>query len=112
MSDKVFAYSDGGKFTSAHAAGASGAAAALTGAGRLCRVVVMAQGSADTDFYDNTAASGTKIFTIPASSTTAVATGIVYDLQIPVGTGIFVAGATNTSAVTVTYNKAGVNGEA
>lgn len=110
MADKSIQNSTGGQYASAHAAGAGGAGAALSGGGRLCRVVVMAQGSAATDFYDNTAASGTKIFTIPASGTTPVSTGTVYDLQIPVATGIYVAGATNTSAVTVTYTKDTVYG--
>lgn len=108
MADNALQQSTGGQFRSAHAAGAGGASAALTGRGRLCRVVVMTSGSAATDLYDNTAASGTKVATIPASPTV----GAVYDFQIPVDTGIFVAGATNTSGLTVTFNKGGVNGNA
>lgn len=106
MADLSTQQNNGGQYAAAVAAGASGAAVVLTGAGRLCKVVVMTAGSAATDVYDNTAASGTKILTIPANPTV----GAVYDVQIPVATGIFPAGATNTSALTVTYNKAGVNG--
>lgn len=106
MADRVIQQTTGGQYASAHAAGASGAAAALSSAGRLCRVIVVTSGSAATDIYDNTAASGTKIATIPANPTI----GVVYDLQIPVTTGIYVAGATNTSALTVTFNKLGPNG--
>ena len=105
MSDLAKLESNGGQYALAVAAGTGGAGAALTGGGRLCKVVVMSQGSVATDIYDNTAASGTKIFTVPASGTTAKETGTVYDLQIPVTTGIYVAGAANTSGLTVTYSK-------
>ena len=110
MADYAVANTNGGQGYYAAAAGTGGAGIALTGGGRLNKVVVMAQGSAATDVYDNTAASGTKIFTVPASGTTAKETGTVYDLQIPVATGIYVAGAANTSALTVTYTKDVVGG--
>lgn len=108
MADLAFQYSSGGQYNAAVAAAA--ASAVLTGAGRLCKIVIMAQGSAVTDIYDNTAGSGTKIYTIPASGTTALPIGTVVDIQIPVANGIYVAGTTNTSGITVTYNKAGPNG--
>lgn len=106
MSDKSLQQNNGGQYSAAIAAGANGAVSVLTGAGRLSRVIIMSAGSAATDIYDSTAASGTKIFTIAANPTI----GTVYDVQIPVSTGIFVGGASNTSALTVTYNKDGVNG--
>lgn len=108
MADKTIQQNNGGQFAAAVAAGASGAAVVLTGHGRLCKVIVMTSGSAATDIYDNTAASGTKILTIPASPTV----GAIYDVQIPVATGIFPAGTTNTSALTITYEKPGINGNA
>lgn len=110
MADKTLQQNNGGQYASTHVAGASGAGSALTGAGRLCKLIVISQGSAATSIYDATSATGTPIFTLPASGTTAVATGVVYDLQIPVATGIYVGGASNTSAVTITYAKDGVNG--
>ena len=106
MADKITQTSNGGQYAAAVAAGASGAAVVLTGAGRLCKVIVMTSGSAATDIYDNTAASGTKVLTIPANPTV----GAIYDAQLPVTTGIFPAGTTNTSALTITYDKDGVNG--
>lgn len=106
MADKSAQGSNGGQYTAAVAAGAGGAAVVLTGAGRLCKVIVMTAGSAATDIYDSLAASGTKILTIPATPTV----GTVYDVQIPVAVGIFPAGATNTSGLTVTYSGSGVNG--
>lgn len=94
--------STGGQYTSYHAAGASGAAAALAAPGRLCRLVVLTSGSAATVIYDNaSAASGTKLYTLKASPTV----GDVLDLQLPAVNGIYVAGATNTSSVLVTYSK-------
>lgn len=107
---KNFLYSEGGQYTSAHAAGSGGASAALTGKGMLAQVVVLAQGSAVTDIYDNTAASGTKLFSVPASGTTAVAIGTVYTVQMPVATGIYVGGTTNTSQLLICYSKNNARG--
>ena len=106
MADKITQTSNGGQYAAAVAAGASGAAVVLAGNGRLCKVIVMTSGSAATDIYDNTAASGTKVLTIPANPTV----GAIYDVQLPVTTGIFPAGTTNTSALTITYDKGGPNG--
>lgn len=106
MADKTYQMNNGGQYAAAVAAGAPGAAVVLTGAGRLCKVVVMTSGSAATDVYDGLSTSGTKILTIPATPTV----GAVYDVQLPVATGIFPGGTTNTSALTISYNKAGTNG--
>jgi len=110
MADKAQQNSNGGQSYYAAAAGTGGAGIALTGGGRLCKVVVMSQGSAATDIYDNTAASGTKIFSLPASGTQTVYAGTIYDLQVPVANGLYVAGTTNTSALTVTYSSDTVYG--
>lgn len=109
-SDKALPWSEGGQYTSTRAAGASGAGTVLTGAGRMCKIVMLAQGSAATDIYDNTAASGKKIFSLPASGTTAVAAGTVFNVQVPVANGIYYAGATNTSQVLISYSKTGAYG--
>lgn len=104
--------SRGGQYTSTHAAGATGAAAALEGPGRLCSVVVLTQGTAATVIYDNDdAASGTALFSVPASGTTAVAAGTVFNINMPVAAGIYCGGATNTSQVLISYSKdTGTNG--
>lgn len=92
----------GGQRTSYHAAGASGAGAALAAQGRLCKISVLTSGSAATLIYDNaSAASGTLLYSLKASPTI----GDVIDLQIPASNGIYVAGATNTSSILVTYSK-------
>lgn len=102
VADKSLPHSDGGQYRSTHAAGSSGAAAASAVPGRLCRVVVLSAGSAATDIYDNaSAASGVKLFTIPANPTV----GDIYNVQMPAVNGIYVAGASNTSQCCVTYTK-------
>lgn len=102
VADKSSLVTNGGQLTSYHAAGASGAAAALAAPGRLCKISVLSSGSAATIIYDNaSAASGTKLYTVKASPTV----GDVIDLQVPASAGIYVAGATNTSALLVTYSK-------
>lgn len=103
-SDLAMVQTNGGQY--AQAVAAATATAVLSGAGRLCKVIVVTSGSAAITLYDNTAASGTVACIIPANPTV----GAVYDVQIPVTTGIYAGGTTNTSALTVTYNKAGVNG--
>lgn len=112
MADRILQNSNGGQFCAAVSAGTPGAGAVLTGAGRLCKVIMTAQGSASMGFYDAASATGTPIFVIPASGTATVTAGTVYDLQIPVTTGIYAGGAANTSQVTVTYSKDGQNGNA
>jgi len=105
-----FMQNDGGQYTSYHAAGAPGAGASYTGPGRLCRIVVLAQGSVVTSIYDAASATGQVIWRIPASGTTAVAQGTVFNVQCPVTTGIYVGGATNTSECVVLYAKNGAFG--
>ncbi len=71
-----------------------------TGAGRLCRIIVLATGTAAVTIYDNTAASGQPVFIVPASA----ATGSSYDAQVPCGTGIFVGGVASSPQLLVTFN--------
>jgi len=99
--DKVLQYTNGGAYA-ANAAAAT-ATTILTGPGRICRIVVLTSGTAETVIYDNTAVSGTNILhRIPADPTV----GTVYDVDMPVNTGITL-GATNTSGVRISYNQAG-----
>jgi hypothetical protein len=68
--------------------------------GRLCKVIVVATGTAAVSIYDNaSAASGNILFTVPA----AAATGSIYDLHITATAGIYVGGTTNTPALNCTY---------
>jgi len=71
----------------------------LTGAGVLRRIVVQATGTGLVDVYDNTATSGTPIFSMPAS----VAVGTVYQLDIPMGVGIRIVVAASGPQITVVY---------
>jgi hypothetical protein len=69
--------------------------------GRLCKLIVIASGTAAVSIYDNaSAASGTVIFTIPANA----ATGTIYDLHISATLGIYVGGVTNSPALLATYH--------
>ena len=67
-----------------------------TGAGRLARIIVVA-GTGAVTAYDNTAASGTVIWT-----KTTVAVGDIYELDFPATTGITVTAAAATT-VNVVY---------
>ncbi len=109
VTDKAELITNGGQFNSKHAAGSSGAGAALATPGRLCKISVITSGSAATLIYDNaSAASGTLLYSVKANPTV----GTVIDLNLPCANGIYVAGATNTSALCVTYNKSGAYGKA
>lgn len=100
--DKSYPVTDGGQNSSYHAAGAGGAGAALAAPGRLCQISILSSGSAATIIYDNaSAASGNKLYTVKASPTV----GDVINVNLPAANGIYVAGATNTSELRVTYNK-------
>jgi hypothetical protein len=102
MADLSNQSTSAGQFTSAHAAGAGGAGASSAVPGRLCRITVQTLGTVATVIYDNaSAASGTALFTVPASP----AVGTIYDVQMPAANGIYVGGATNTSGITVSYTK-------
>lgn len=71
----------------------------LTGQGVLNRVMVQASAANACDLYDNTSTTGTPVFTVPASA----AVGTVYNLDIPLSTGLrVVAGA--SVQLTVTYS--------
>lgn len=59
---------------------------AKTGPGRLCRVICLAVSTTGTTFYDNTAASGTKLYITKA----ALAVGDVIELQVPFVVGLFI----------------------
>lgn len=71
----------------------------LTGVGLLRRIVVQATGAGLVDVYDNTATSGTPIFSMPASA----AVGTVYNLDIPIAVGIRVVVAIAGPQLTVVY---------
>jgi len=71
----------------------------LTGVGRLRRVVVQATGTGLVDIYDNTATTGTPIFSMPAS----VAVGTSYELDIPIALGIRVVVAASGPQLTVVF---------
>jgi len=102
VADKSLATTSGGQHSSYHAAGAPGASVASAVPGRLCKISVLSAGSAVTNFYDHaTAASGVKVYTLVGTPTV----GDVIEIQAPLTAGLFVAGATNTSAVLVTYSK-------
>ena len=63
-----------------------------TGAGRLSRIVVVL-GTGAITAYDNTAASGTVLWT-----KAAVVVGDIYEIDIPATTGITVTVAASTTA--------------
>jgi hypothetical protein len=85
-----------------NAAVASGSSVAIKagGPGFLCRVIVNTLGTGVATFYDNpSAASGTVIFIVPAS---AVA-GTIYQVIMPVLTGIFCVSAASGPVLAVSY---------
>jgi hypothetical protein len=68
---------------------------------RLCRIIVTAAGSANTQIFDNASAgSGTVIGIIP----TAAAVGTVIDFSIPAMLGITVKGLATNHGFTVSFN--------
>lgn len=78
---------------------AASAGVVKAAAGRLVKVIVIALGTAAVSIYDNsTAASGTVIFTVPASA----ATGTIYPVDIPTISGIYVGGGANSPALLCT----------
>jgi len=78
--------------------GAGATTQVLTGQGVLNRVVVQASAAVACDIYDNVATAGTPIFTVPASAPP----GSVYNLDIPLGTGLRVVAGAGVQ-LTVTY---------
>ncbi len=71
----------------------------VTGPARLIRVIVQATGAGLSHFYDNTASSGTPIFSLAASP----AVGSVYELNIPCSTGLRADVAGTGPQLTVVY---------
>lgn len=65
----------------------------------LMRVIVQATGAGAIDIYDNTATTGTPIFSTPASPPV----GTIYELGIPVSKGIRVVCAAASPQLTVVY---------
>lgn len=101
---------DGGQFKFAVIAGTSGSQCGYTGSGRVCKVICQAVGtSGGGTIYDGTDSTGTAIFVGPTNPTV----GQVFNIQVPVSTGIYYLGVTTvTGAYLITYNKAGSNGQA
>jgi hypothetical protein len=91
-----------GTATGQVAAGAGTAAVAVKNSpGRLCKVVVVATGTAAVSIYDNaSAASGSVLLTIPANA----ATGTVYDVGEIAANGITVGQVSNSPALALTYS--------
>jgi hypothetical protein len=89
-------YPQAAAFTTSLAASGS----VKTAPGRLFKAVVTtALSAAPITIYDNTAASGTILFVIPASA----AAGSVYDIQLPAVNGIY-ASFGGTGTVTFAYS--------
>lgn len=80
-------------------AAAAAAAAVFTRVGRLCKVQVLATGTAAVNFYDNNAASGTIVGRIPANA----AEGTIYDFNIPCDTGLFAGTGAGSPQLLVSY---------
>ncbi len=107
MPDKIMQNSNGGQFRSSHAAGTSGSTTALTGAGRLCKINILTVGTASPQIFDGTDNTGAMIW---QGKTNPVA-GDIYDVQVPVTTGIYVQGLTTAShGICISWSRAGVNG--
>lgn len=89
-----------GTQVAAFAAGTATDQVVKASSGRLCRVLVTTQGSAELDIYDNASGhTGILIGVVPASA----AVGTVYDFGMPAANGITVKGASNTPGVTISF---------
>lgn len=110
VSNDAIQTNNGGQFRATVIAGTSGSSLIYTGQGRVCKVICLATGtSGGGTIYDGTDSSGTAIFVGPTNPTL----GQVFDIQVPVTTGIYYLGVTTvTGAYAITYNKAGANGQA
>lgn len=108
MADKALQQSRGGQFSS-FVAGAASETLVYTGAGRLCRVMFPAVGTSAVSIYDGTQSTGgTLIYTSATNPTAGLAP---LEIDFPIATGIVVKGVSTASAsVSLSYNKAGVNG--
>jgi hypothetical protein len=72
----------------------------IGGPGMLGSILVTATGTTPLIFYDNNAASGTIIATIPAAATV---NGVPYVCHAPFVNGIFLAGNSNNAGITIFY---------
>ena len=89
-----------GQSTTAIAAATAANTVVKASAGRLCRVLITATGTAEMDIFDNASTnSGTKIGAIPANPTI----GQVFDLRMPATNGITVGGSSNNPGVTISW---------
>lgn len=96
---QIFLHATEGQRTTAVAAAAAAAAIKAT-PGRLCAVLVTTLGTAELQFFDNaSAASGTKIGVVAASTVA----GTVLAFNMPAAAGIWCNSGTNTPAVTVSF---------
>lgn len=66
-----------------------------TGGGRLCRIL-MVSGTGGIDVYDGTSAAGEHDWSI-----TATTNGAIYELDLPVSTGIFIVMGATTAATAI-----------
>jgi hypothetical protein len=74
-----------------------------TAQGRLCKVLITAAGTAPgfVTIYDNsTTSTGTIVGMVPGSA----ALGTIRDFDMPVASGIVVAGVANGPALTLSYD--------
>lgn len=91
----------GGSLIASVTAQTAGAAAVVTGSGRLCRIITTSAATAGILFYDSTTqAAGTVIGAVPAGA----AVGTMYSPELPFANGVYPAGAINTPACTVGYD--------
>lgn len=106
MSDLSLPYTRGGQYSGQFTSG-NVETTIYTGAGRLCKILVITAGTAVTSFYDGTQSTGGTL--IYATITNDV-TGTIKEVDIPITTGIVVKGTTGSMGCAVTYNKAGALG--
>lgn len=92
---------NGGRNTTAFAAGTAVATPIKAAAGRIGKVIVTVLGTAAMNIYDNaSAASGTILCAIPASAPV----GSIYDVQMPAANGITVGGVASSPGLTIGWD--------
>ena len=90
----------GGRFSQAVASGA-GTVIIKAAPGRLCRIVVTVAGTVAFSAFDNpAAASGTLLFTSPATTNL----GTIFDIQIPAQNGITISNPDSGPGITVSWD--------
>lgn len=70
------------------------------GPGRLMKCIVTATGTGSWAFFDAVGAEGSAMHAIPASAVV----GQIYDVRIPIGTGIYAQATGAPPTLTVTFN--------